>query len=85
MPVIAKGIIFLFGQLFWIPFTKLIIAMIKHGMKTNSIKNAIKSITNINIHPANKKKTNPMLIIYILYDLIATILERKLHHFEELM
>ena len=81
VPVIANGITFLFGQLFWIPLTKLIIAMIKHGMKTNNIKHAITTSMNIKSHPTKKIPINAMPILYVFYVLIATILEIKSHYF----
>ena len=44
-PVIDRAIIFLFGQLFLIPCTKLIIEIIKQGTKTR--KNIVKRIKKI--------------------------------------
>ena len=82
-PVIARGITFLFGHLFLAPFTKLIIAMIKHGIKINKIAQIIKAtaihikIPNIPIRMVTKNAPiNAMLILYVFYVLIATILLR---------
>ena len=80
-PVIARGITFLFGHLFLAPFTKLIIAMIKHGIKINKIAQIIKAtaihikIPNIPIRMVTKNAPiNAMPILYIFYVFIATIL-----------
>ena len=82
-PVIARGITFLFGHLFLAPFTKLIIAMIKHGIKINKIAQIIKAtaihikIPNMPIRMVTKNAPiNAMLILYVFYVLIATILLR---------
>ena len=82
-PVIARGMIFLFGQWCLIPLTKLIIAMIKHGIKINKIAQIIKAtaihikIPNIPIRMVTKNAPiNAMLILYVFYVLIATILLR---------
>lgn len=62
VPVIAKGMTFLFGQLFCIPFTKLIIAMIKHGMNTNSIRHAMKMSNSTKSHPTTKIPINAITV-----------------------
>ena len=70
-PVITRGITFLFGHLFLAPFTKLIIAMIKHGIKINKIAQIIKAtaihikIPNMPIRMVTKNAPiNAMLIFY---------------------
>ena len=80
-PVIARGITFLFGHLFLAPFTKLIIAMIKHGIKINKSAQIIKAtaihikIPNMPIRMVTKNAPiNAMPILYIFYVFIATIL-----------
>ena len=81
VPVITNGMIFLFGQWFLIPLTKLIIAMVKHGMKTNRIAHAMSTRTSTNNHPTTNIPINAMPILYFFYELIAIILERKSHYF----
>lgn len=81
-PVITRGITFLFGHLFLAPFTKLIMAMIKHGIKINTI---AQKMMNMAIHTRipkiptrivkNAAPINPMLILYNFSEFIAIILE----------
>ena len=74
-PVIARGMIFLFGQLFLMPLTKLIIEIIKHGIK---IANIMQMMAMTTIHrriPTKKIPMNAMLLIYLFYEFIAIILE----------
>ena len=87
-PVIARGITFLFGHLFLAPFTKLIMAMIKHGMKIKRIAktmsaNAIQTSTpKMPMRIVTKNAPiNAMTILYIFYELIAIVLK---HHINEI-
>ena len=66
-PVIARGIIFLFGQLFLTPFTKLIMAIIKHGTKIKSTAIAMMINTNHRSIPTKNIPKNAMAILYIFY------------------
>ena len=81
-PVIARGIIFLFGHLFLMPFTKLTMAMIKHGIKINTIAQImiIMAIhTRIPKIPTrivnNAAPINPILMLYNFNEFIAIILK----------
>ena len=60
-----KGITLRLGQWFFLPLTKLIIAMIKHGMNTN--KTAAMKMKNIAAAaiPKNKIPMNAMPLVYI--------------------
>ena len=64
-PVIARGIIFLFGQLFLMPLTKLIMAIIKHGTKIKSTAKAMMINTNHRSIPTKNIPKNAMTLIYI--------------------
>ena len=70
-PVITRGITFLFGHLFLAPFTKLIMAMIKHGIKIKRIAKTMSAtaihikIPNMPIRMVTKNAPiNAMLIFY---------------------
>ena len=82
-PVIIRGITFLLGHLFLAPFTKLTMAIIKHGIKINKIAKAMIAIA---IHTKTPKMPirivtknapiNAMPILYYFYESIAIILKR---------
>ena len=74
-PVIARGIIFLFGQLFLMPLTKFTIEMIKHGIKIANIAQMMAMTTIHRRIPTNKIPMNAMLLIYLFYEFIAIFLE----------
>ncbi len=66
-PVIARGMIFLFGQLFLMPLTKLIIEIIKHGIKIAKTTQMIAITTTHRRIPTKKIPMNAMLLFTPFY------------------